>query len=119
MFEEMNKTVNDFMEVVGNITDKSKEIKEYVEQNTSDDTFFVQVRPEDYLSRFYLHEDWLSKINQSMPDKYKGKMIGLRRERYDGHFFPVFDKETQKEWDKELKDYISRKAAWCKKHERE
>jgi len=94
-----------------------EEIKEYVKQSTSGDTFFVQVRPEDCLSRFYLYDDdCINQVNQAMPDKYKDKMIGLRRDFCEGRFIPVFDKETQKEWDKELDDYISRKAAWCEKH---
>ena len=94
-----------------------EEIKKYVEQNTSGEAFFVQVRPEDCLSRFYLYDDdCIIKVNQAMPDKYKGKMVGLKKDLCNGRFTPVFDEETQQEWDKELNDYITRKAAWCEKH---
>ena len=93
------------------ITDAIKDIK-----SKENGLFFVRVRPEDCVKQFRTTWDDLEEyLLNSFQPKYRNKLIGLRHDKWHT-YEPVFDEETQREWDKELHDYISRKAAWCQKH---
>jgi hypothetical protein len=75
---------------------------------------WVKVEPNDGRRRFLVTADIAQTIIDAMPDKYRVKLIGLRKDL--SGFVPVFDEETQREWDEELNAYVSRKAAWCEKY---
>lgn len=75
---------------------------------------FVKIRPDDSKRRFCVTDDIAERINEALPEKYRVKLIGLRKDL--SGFVPVFDEETQREWDEELNAYVSRKAAWCEKY---
>lgn len=78
--------------------------------------FYVQVRPDDSVTQFNVNcENCIEKIMNKIPTKYQDKVLGLKKDKY-GDYTPVFDEQTQMEWNTEYKNYISRKAAWCQKH---
>ena len=77
--------------------------------------FWVQIRPDDSVTQFdtedkHFHE----RIVKSLPEKYQGKLVGLRREK--DIYYPVFDDETQREWDEALDKHYAAKAAWCERY---
>ena len=81
-------------------------------------TFFIKVRPVDSIRQFsHRINDLENYIMDAIVPKYRNKVIGFEKDIYGGSSYrPVFDDETQREWDKELHDYISRKAEWCRKY---
>lgn len=62
--------------------------------------------------------DFVQQILDSLPEKYRDKLVTLR---HDPHwvsysYLPVFDTDTQAMWDKEVDDYITAKQEWCDKY---
>ena len=79
------------------------------------DTFYVRVEPRDWTQLFGVNwPNWVEQIVEAYPKKYRDKLIGLRKDGWS--YEPVFDEETQREWDAEYNGYISGKAAWCQKY---
>ena len=79
-------------------------------------TFYIKVRPDDSVRQFRSNFNNLAQmIIDGIEPKYKDKVLGFELDKY-GDYRPVFDEETQKIWDKELDDYISRKVEWCRKY---
>ena len=75
--------------------------------------FWVQIRPDDSVTQFdtedkHFHE----RIVKSLSEKYRGKLVGLAR-KDKNTYYPVFDEETQREWDEALDKHYAAKAAWC------
>ena len=80
-------------------------------------TFFVKVCPDDSVRQFNSEWDNLAEmIIDGFSLKYKDKVIGFETQGNDYNYIPVFDTETQREWNTELHNYISRKAEWCRKY---
>lgn len=78
--------------------------------------FYVQVRPDDCVTQFNVNcENCVEKIMNNIPTKYRDKVLGLKKDKYKD-YTPVFDDATQREWNEEYDNYISRKAAWCQKY---
>ena len=52
-----------------------------------------------------------------LPEKYREHLVTIEHDSWISYsYVPVFDSDTQAGWDKELKDYIDRKQAWCDEH---
>lgn len=84
-------------------------------QSQESDTFDVRVEPRDWTQLFGVNwHNFAEKIIEAYPPKYRDKLIGLRKDGWS--YEPVFDEETQREWDAAYDDYISGKAAWCQKY---
>lgn len=82
-----------------------------------DGKFFVKVSPDDSISEFNTTWDnFAEKIVDRFPPKYREKLVGLKKDDKSNYYQPVFDVETQQEWDAELTSYISRKAEWCQRY---
>lgn len=79
----------------------------------SETVVWVKVEPNDGRRRFCVTDDIAERIIDALPEKYRDKLIGLRKD-FSG-LAPVFDELAQQEWDKELNAYVSGKAAWCEK----
>lgn len=73
----------------------------------------VKVRPDDSLMLFRGSD--VSELVAKYAPKYRTHLIGFTKDKY-GHYQPLFDEQTQSEWNSEYKNYISRKAAWCQKY---
>lgn len=78
---------------------------------------FVKIVPDDSCRQFVLTDDFVDRLLESLPEKYRDKLVTLRH--YDWVFYsylPVFDTDTQKMWDEEYDKYISDKSEWCRKY---
>lgn len=61
--------------------------------------------------------DYVEYILEHLPEKYRDHLVTIKHDdwiRYS--YVPVFDTDTQAEWDKEFFDYITCKQEWCDKH---
>ena len=72
---------------------------------------WVYLEPADYTMRCYSAEDIINGFNE----EYCSALIGIEETTKDT-YKPVFTEEVQKAWDKQQKDYIANKAAWCAKY---
>lgn len=62
-------------------------------------------------------ENYVERLLEMLPEKYRDKLVTLRHEDWLSYsYVPVFDTDTQSEWDTELEDYIKEKQAWCDKY---
>ena len=87
-----------------------------ITDNVEKELFCVRVEPEDWVRQFNKSWEGVDQmIIDAFPKKYRDKVLGLKKDKY-GDYAPVFDEKTQKEWDKELHDYITAKAEWCQKY---
>jgi hypothetical protein len=78
--------------------------------------FWVQIRPDDSLTQFNSDDKhFAERIVKSLPEKYQGKLVGLER-KDKNTYYPVFDEETQREWDEALDKHYAAKAAWCERY---
>ena len=61
--------------------------------------------------------DYVEHILEQLPEKYRDHLVTIKHDDWNSYsYVPVFDTDTQAEWDKEFFDYITRKQAWCGKH---
>ena len=61
--------------------------------------------------------DYVEHILEQLPEKYRDHLVTIKHDDWNSYsYVPVFDTDTQAEWDKEFFDYITRKQAWCDKH---
>lgn len=100
----------------------NKDCKNIKPNGLSDDGEYIMVKttPNDTLKQINLNHkgeplDYVLDIINSLPKKYQDKLVTLRHDTLESHYYlPVFDSETQKEWDDEYDSYIRSKMAWCK-----
>ena len=77
----------------------------------------VKTKPEDSSMKINLDGDFVEYLTQELPEKYREHLVTIEHDSWISYsYVPVFDSDTQAEWDKELKDYIDRKQAWCDEH---
>lgn len=77
------------------------------------DGIYIKVQPADWVNGFS-KPITAEELREKFPEKYRKDLAGFERvDRYTYH--PKFS-TMQNEWDKELNDYISRKAEWCRKY---
>lgn len=61
--------------------------------------------------------DYVEHILEQLPEKYRDHLVTIKHDDWIScSYVPVFDTDTQAEWDKEVFDYITRIQEWCDKH---
>ena len=61
--------------------------------------------------------DYVERILEHLPEKYKDHLVTLKHDTWISYsYVPVFDTDTQAEWDKAVSDYIKAKQEWCDKY---
>lgn len=61
--------------------------------------------------------DYVEVILEHLPKKYRDHLVTIRHDAWISYsYVPVFDTDTQAEWDKAVSDYIKAKQEWCDKH---
>lgn len=93
-----------------------------VEQNGYDErngvkVIFVQIVPDDSFRQCILTDDYVDRILEWLPEKYREHLVTLCHSDWVHYSYnPVFDTDTQKMWDEEYKKYIADKSEWCAKY---
>lgn len=86
----------------------------------SEDRQYIMVKthPDDSSWRCSItDEHYVERIIEMLPEKYRDKLVTLRHDNWVNYsYLPVFDTDTQTEWDIELNNYLSAKQAWYNKH---
>lgn len=91
---------------------------------SEDGTYIMlKIRPDDSSWQCNLKNkdggeiDFVSNILEKLPEKYRDHLVTIVHDTWVSYsYVPVFDTDIQAIWDKELDDYIERKAAWCTEH---
>lgn len=61
--------------------------------------------------------DFVEEILERLPEKYRDHLVTLKHDNWVSYsYVPVFDTDTQAEWDKAVSDYIKAKQEWCDKY---
>ena len=61
--------------------------------------------------------DYVERILEMLPKKYRNHIVTLRHDAWVSYsYVPVFDTDTQAEWDNAVSDYIKAKKEWCDKY---
>lgn len=77
----------------------------------------VTTKPEDSSTEITLEGDFVEYILQELPEKYRKHLVTIEHDTWISYsYVPVFDSDTQAEWDKELNNYLDLKQAWCDEH---
>ena len=83
----------------------------------------VKIRPDDSSWQCNLVDrdgntiDYVERILEHLPEKYRNHLVTIRHDAWISYsYVPVFDTDTQAEWDKAVSDYIKAKQEWCDKH---
>lgn len=78
---------------------------------------YVQIVPDDSFRQCNLTDDYVDRILEWLPEKYREHLVTLRHSNWVScSYNPVFDTDTQAMWDKEFDDYCRDKAEWCAKY---
>lgn len=77
---------------------------------------FVQIYPDDTSWQCNLTEDFVERIIEMLPEKYKDKLVTLKHDNWVYYsYVPVFDTDTQKMWDEAKRNYIEAKMKDCER----
>lgn len=77
----------------------------------------VKIRPDDSSWQCNITEDYVERILEMLPEKYRNKLVTLKHDGWTRcSYKPVFDTDTQLMWDSELRRYVSAKADYCDKY---
>ncbi|MBO4800254.1 MAG: hypothetical protein J5545_00050 [Bacteroidaceae bacterium] len=94
--------------------------KDILENGLSEDGTHIclKVRPDDAYSCIYIHEeDFVDQILEKMPPEYRDHLVTIRHSDWISYsYWPVFDTDTQAQFDEEKRKYIRDKAEWCRKY---
>lgn len=91
----------------------------------SDDGRYVMVKvnTDDSSTQIYFAEDngdsidYVERIIELLPERFKEHLVTLRHDTWLSYsYVPVFDTDTQKIWDEELRDFYDAKQEWCDKY---
>ena len=96
-----------------------KKFKDVRINGLSEDGTYIMVKtkPEDSSTKIDLESDFVESLLQKLPEKYREHLVTIEHDSWISYsYVPVFDSDTQAQWDKELKDYIDKKQAWCDKN---
>ena len=76
----------------------------------------VKVYPDDTSWRCRLIDGYVEEILEHLPEKYRDKLVTLKHDVnwVSYSYLPVFDTDTQAEWDKEFEDFVQAKSRWCR-----
>ena len=57
-------------------------------------------------------------IYEKLPEKYRDKLVTLKHDVnwVSYSYLPVFDTDTQAEWDKEFEEFMETKSRWCREY---
>lgn len=92
------------------------EPKGYDERNGAK-IIFVQIEPKDSSRQIILTDDYVDRILENLPERYRDHLVTLRHDDWVYYsYYPVFDTDTQKMWDEEYEKYLADKAEWCAKY---
>lgn len=92
------------------------EPKGYDERNGAK-IIFVKIEPDDSYRQFVLNDDFVDRLLESLPEKYRDKLVTLRHSDWVYYsYYPVFDTDTQAVWDEEYDKYLADKSEWCAKY---
>ena len=81
-----------------------------------DSSIRVQCKLDDSVRIFYPTEDeFVDRLIDALPTKYRDSLVTIRATGWLHDYAPVFDKETQKMWNKEYEAFAANKAAFCAK----
>jgi hypothetical protein len=78
----------------------------------------VKIRPDDSSWQCNLTGDYVERIVEMLPKKYRDHLVTLRHDEewISYSYLPVFDTDTQAMWDEELVHFMDAKQAWCDKY---
>ena len=61
--------------------------------------------------------DYAERILEHLPEKYRDHLVTIKHDNLVSYsYVPVFDTDTQAEWDKELETFYKAKQEWCDKY---
>lgn len=99
--------------------------KDFRPNGLSEDGKFIMVQIETTDSSWHCNIegcdgnkiDYVERILERLPERYRDHLVTLRHDTWISYsYVPVFDTDTQKEWDESVKDYCDAKAEWCRKY---
>ena len=85
-------------------------------------TINVKTHPDDTSTLFFIYyngekNDYVQDILDALPEKYRDHLVTIKHDDWIScSYIPVFDTDTQAEWDKAVSDYIKAKQKWCDKY---
>lgn len=85
-------------------------------------TINVKTRTDDTSTLIYIFyngekNDYVQDIFDALPEKYRDHLVTIKHDNWISYsYVPVFDTDTQAEWDKAVSDYIKAKQEWCDKY---
>lgn len=97
----------------------NKNCKRIRNNGLSDDGKYIMVKvePDDSSWMCYLTEDYVEKILGMIPEKYRDKLVTIQHDNWLSYsYIPVFDTDTQSEWNVAFENYCEAKAEWCRMH---
>ena len=61
--------------------------------------------------------DYVERILERLPEKYRDHLVTLKHDDWVYYsYVPVFDTDTQAEWNKELETFYKAKQEWCDRY---
>ena len=82
----------------------------------------VKIRPDDSSWQCNLEwngkkTDYVQDILDHLPEHYRDHLVTIRHDKWISYSYePVFDTDTQAEWDDAFDKFCSAKQAWCDKY---
>ena len=83
----------------------------------------VKIRPDDssWLCNLVDRDgnpiDYIERILEYLPEKYRDHLVTLKHDNWISYsYVPVFDTDTQAEWDDALETFYKAKQEWCDKY---
>ena len=104
---------------------KSKYRTEIRPNGLSEDGKYImmKIRPDDSSWQCNLVEwngtpvDYVELILQNLPEKYRDHLVTIKHDDWVSYsYVPVFDTDTQAEWDNALETYCNAKQEWCDRY---
>ena len=88
-------------------------IERMVEIIANNEITYIKTSPDDSIRVFQQFKCTKERLVGDYPAKYRNDLIGFDLE--DDTYYPRFA-TMQDEWENEKRDYIARKAEWCRKY---
>ena len=89
----------------------------YILVKTTCDDSSSQIRLKWCNNGVYEDIDFVEEILKRLPEKYRDHLVTIKHDTWISYsYVPVFDTDTQAEWDKAVSDYIKAKQEWCDKY---
>jgi len=85
-------------------------------------TINVKTRTDDTSTLIYIYyngekNDYVQDIFDALPERYRDHLVTIKHDNWVSYsYVPVFDTDTQTEWEKAVSDYIKAKQEWCDKY---